>query len=61
MSDPRTLHIDRYDPDRDARPYLPRSDIDVDPPGRSLVDGRPQPPDVLLRHGRGTIAPAART
>ena len=20
MSDPRTLHIDRYDPDRDARP-----------------------------------------
>ncbi|MDI9650472.1 hypothetical protein QM306_18755, partial [Burkholderia cenocepacia] len=38
MSDPRTLHIYRYDPDRDTAPYMQRFEIDVNPDDRMLLD-----------------------
>ncbi|MFP3632249.1 succinate dehydrogenase iron-sulfur subunit, partial [Burkholderia sp. SIMBA_045] len=38
MNDPRTLHIYRYDPDRDAAPYMQRYEIDVSADDRMLLD-----------------------
>ncbi|MCF1371332.1 succinate dehydrogenase/fumarate reductase iron-sulfur subunit [Burkholderia cenocepacia] len=54
MSDPRTLHIYRYDPDRDAAPYLQRYEIDVNPDDRMLLDvlGRVKCDDETLSYRR---------
>ncbi|MBJ9591344.1 succinate dehydrogenase/fumarate reductase iron-sulfur subunit [Burkholderia seminalis] len=54
MSDPRTLHVYRYDPDRDARPYMQRYEIDVNPDDRMLLDvlGRVKRDDETLSYRR---------
>ncbi|NTZ09183.1 2Fe-2S iron-sulfur cluster-binding protein [Burkholderia metallica] len=54
MSDPRTLHIYRYDPDRDTAPYMQRYEIDVNPADRMLLDvlGRVKGGDETLSYRR---------
>ncbi|WP_049123911.1 succinate dehydrogenase iron-sulfur subunit, partial [Burkholderia cenocepacia] len=54
MSDPRTLHIYRYDPDRDTAPYMQRFEIDVNPDDRMLLDvlGRVKRDDETLSYRR---------
>ncbi|SMG00693.1 succinate dehydrogenase/fumarate reductase iron-sulfur subunit [Burkholderia singularis] len=54
MNDPRTLHIYRYDPDRDAAPYMQRYEISVNPDDRMLLDvlGRLKRDDETLSYRR---------
>ncbi|KVE24488.1 succinate dehydrogenase [Burkholderia singularis] len=54
MDDPRTLHIYRYDPDRDAAPYMQRYEISVNPDDRMLLDvlGRLKRDDETLSYRR---------
>ncbi|MFM0756024.1 MULTISPECIES: succinate dehydrogenase/fumarate reductase iron-sulfur subunit [Paraburkholderia] len=38
MSDRRVIEIFRYDPDKDARPYMQSFEVDIDPHDRMLLD-----------------------
>lgn len=38
MSDKRIIEIYRYDPDKDAPPYMQRFEVDIDPGDRMLLD-----------------------
>ncbi len=38
MSDKRIIEIYRYDPDKDAPPYMQRFEVDIDPRDRMLLD-----------------------
>lgn len=38
MSDKRIIEIYRYDPDKDALPYMQRFEVDIDPRDRMLLD-----------------------
>ncbi|MEK7911809.1 2Fe-2S iron-sulfur cluster-binding protein, partial [Burkholderia multivorans] len=52
--DTRILHIYRYDPDRDAAPYMQRYEIAVQPDDRMLLDvlGRLKREDETLSYRR---------
>ncbi|KVE36383.1 succinate dehydrogenase/fumarate reductase iron-sulfur subunit [Burkholderia sp. TSV86] len=54
MNDPRTLHIYRYDPDRDAAPYMQRYEISLNSDDRMLLDvlGRLKRVDETLSYRR---------